>query len=71
MDICGSSIINNSHPVLPRSVTAGVLRGDRNRFQLFGGTVNRAGKIEAEAEPGRIVISSKWMRQREISSAAS
>jgi class 3 adenylate cyclase len=27
-------------------VTAGVLRGDRARFQLFGDTVNTAARIE-------------------------
>jgi class 3 adenylate cyclase len=27
-------------------VTAGVLRGDRARFQLFGGTVNTAARME-------------------------
>jgi class 3 adenylate cyclase len=28
------------------AVTAGVLRGDRARFQLFGGTVNTAARME-------------------------
>lgn len=40
-------------------VTAGVLRGDRNRFQIFGDAVNKALRIEEEGEAGRIFISSK------------
>ena len=35
-------------------VTAGVLRGDRARFQLFGDTVNTCQRIEHTGKPGRI-----------------
>jgi class 3 adenylate cyclase len=35
-------------------VTAGVLRGDRSRFQLFGDTVNTAARMESHGVPGRI-----------------
>lgn len=35
-------------------VTAGVLRGDRSRFQLFGDTVNTAARMESHGIPGRI-----------------
>ena len=38
-------------------VTAGVLRGERARFQLFGDTMNVAARIESSGEPGRIHIS--------------
>jgi class 3 adenylate cyclase len=31
-------------------VTAGVLRGDKSRFQLFGDTVNTAARIETSSE---------------------
>ena len=38
-------------------VTAGVLRGDRARFQLFGDTMNTAARMESNGERGRIHIS--------------
>ena len=39
------------------TVTAGVLRGDRARFQLFGDTVNTTARIEATGVPNRIHMS--------------
>jgi len=39
--------------------TAGVLRGDKARFQLFGDTVNTAARMESNGLPGRIHISSE------------
>ena len=38
-------------------VTAGVLRGVRARFQLFGDTVNTAARMESNGVPGRIQCS--------------
>ena len=38
-------------------LTAGVLRGARARFQLFGDTVNTASRMESTGVPGRIQIS--------------
>jgi class 3 adenylate cyclase len=38
-------------------VTAGVLRGERSRFQLFGDTMNTASRMESTGERGRIHIS--------------
>ncbi|CAB9519313.1 Receptor-type guanylate cyclase gcy [Seminavis robusta] len=38
-------------------VTAGVLRGDRSRFQLFGDTVNTASRMESTGQKGRIQMS--------------
>lgn len=38
-------------------VTAGVLRGDKSRFQLFGDTVNTAARIESSGVKNRIHIS--------------
>ena len=35
-------------------VTAGVLRGEKARFQLFGNTVNTASRLEASGLPNRI-----------------
>lgn len=40
-------------------VTAGVLRGDNARFQLFGDTMNTAARIESTGQPGRIHVSSE------------
>ena len=38
-------------------VTAGVLRGDKSRFQLFGDTVNTAARIETTGTKGKIHLS--------------
>jgi class 3 adenylate cyclase len=38
-------------------VTAGVLRGERSRFQLFGDTMNTASRIETTGEQGKIHVS--------------
>lgn len=38
-------------------VTAGVLKGDRARFQLFGDTVNTASRMESNGERGKIQVS--------------
>ena len=58
-------------------VTAGVLRGERSRFQLFGDTVNTASRMESTGLKTRIQISdvtakllreqgrSKWVHERE------
>ena len=39
------------------STTAGVLRGDKGRFQLFGDTVNTASRMESNGVRGRIHVS--------------
>jgi class 3 adenylate cyclase len=39
-------------------VTAGVLRGERARFQLFGDTVNTTARIETTGAPNKIHLSS-------------
>jgi class 3 adenylate cyclase len=39
------------------SVTGGVLRGQKSRFQLFGDTMNTASRMESNGEAGRIHIS--------------
>eukprot|EP00980_Cylindrotheca_fusiformis_P012356 scaffold3033_cov91-Cylindrotheca_fusiformis.AAC.2 len=38
-------------------VTAGVLRGERSRFQLFGDTMNTASRLEHSGEKNRVQIS--------------
>ncbi|CAB9515672.1 Receptor-type guanylate cyclase gcy [Seminavis robusta] len=40
-------------------VTAGVLRGDRARFQLFGDTMNMAARMESTALPGKVHVSAE------------
>jgi hypothetical protein len=63
-------------------VTAGVLRGDKSRFQLFGDTVNTAARIESTGRRNRIHISQEtatllgaagkghWVRARDDSVVA-
>jgi class 3 adenylate cyclase len=43
-------------------VTAGVLRGERSRFQLFGDTMNTASRMESNGLPGKIHISQETVR---------
>jgi class 3 adenylate cyclase len=40
-------------------ITAGVLRGQRSRFQLFGDTMNTTARIESSSQSGKIHISSE------------
>ena len=40
-------------------VTAGVLRGDRARFQLFGDTMNTCSRLESTGRPNRIHTSKR------------
>jgi class 3 adenylate cyclase len=42
-------------------VTAGVLRGEKSRFQLFGDTVNTASRMESTGIKNRIQISQQTM----------
>jgi Adenylate and Guanylate cyclase catalytic domain len=39
------------------SVTGGVLRGDRARFQLFGDTMNTASRMVSTSQPGKVQLS--------------
>ncbi|KAL3918318.1 MAG: hypothetical protein SGILL_004297 [Bacillariaceae sp.] len=44
-------------------VVAGVLRGDKSRFQLFGDTMNTASRMESNGVPGRIHLSQETASQ--------
>lgn len=39
------------------AVTAGILRGEKARFQLFGDAMNTCSRLESSSKPGRIHIS--------------
>ncbi|CAB9499837.1 Receptor-type guanylate cyclase gcy [Seminavis robusta] len=58
------------------AVTAGVLRGEKSRFQLFGDTVNTAARMESNGAPNKIHMSQdtarilheagkKWCKKRD------
>jgi len=38
-------------------ITAGILRGEKSRFQLFGDTQNIAARMESTGEPTKVQIS--------------
>ena len=40
-------------------ITAGVLRGQKSRFELFGDTINTASRMESTSPPNRIQLSSE------------
>ena len=44
-------------------VTAGILRGERARFQLFGDTMNTTARIESTGQRGRIQCSKETAEQ--------
>lgn len=45
------------------ATVAGVLRGQKSRFQLFGDTVNVAARMESTGMPGRIQVSQETADQ--------
>lgn len=57
-------------PCIEGPVTAGVLRGDRARFQLFGDTVNTASRMESTGTPGRVQISASTAKALRLAGKA-
>ena len=51
--------------------TAGVLRGIKGRFQLFGDTVNMASRMESTGTPGRIQVSKATAEELTLKGKAS
>ena len=72
----GKSLTCRSSPYIG-TVTAGVLRGERSRFQLFGDTMDTASRMQSTSELNRIQVSEetakllmaagkeRWLTQRE------
>lgn len=58
-EVCGGDSANLSmrFGIHSGPVTAGVLRGKKSRFELFGDTINTASRIESTSIPGMIQIS--------------
>jgi class 3 adenylate cyclase len=52
-------------------VTAGVLRGDRARLQLFGDTMNTAARVQTTGQRNKIHISTETAELREIAESKS
>lgn len=48
-------------------VTAGILRGDKARFQLFGGSVNLTARIESTGLPNKVHMSQSTKEELEKS----
>lgn len=73
----GTSDLNLRIGLHSGSVTAGVLRGDKARFQLFGDTMNTASRMESTGQAGKIQVSAetaglltaagkrRWLSKRE------
>ena len=53
----GTAELNMRFGLHSGAVTAGVLRGAKSRFQLFGDTVNSASRMETNGQAGRIHVS--------------
>jgi len=73
----GTSALNIRCGLHSGSVTGGVLRGQKSRFQLFGDTVNTASRMESTGMIGKIQVSAEtadeliakgkvhWLKPRE------
>ncbi|CAB9519277.1 Receptor-type guanylate cyclase gcy [Seminavis robusta] len=60
VDLPGTAALELRTGLHSGPVTAGVLRGERARFQLFGDTVNTTSRIESTGEGSRIHLSQQF-----------
>ncbi|CAB9519276.1 Receptor-type guanylate cyclase gcy [Seminavis robusta] len=63
VDLPGTSKLELRTGLHSGPVTAGVLRGERARFQLFGDTVNTTARIESTGEGSRIHMSEQFANE--------
>ena len=73
----GTANLNMRFGIHSGHTTAGILRGAKSRFELFGDTINTASRMESTGCPGKIQVSEataelirkdkkeRWLRMRE------
>ncbi len=78
----GTAVLDMRFGIHSGDTTAGILRGAKSRFELFGDTINTASRMESTGLPGKIQVSeetaaliqgdskSQWLTKRDTLVAA-